>query len=164
MIDRIWGDIELRPHTGRSLSRPRVAAPIARIIAVALILVSNSQRVSSADYAPDPRLLHYLDIAAEKGDAAAQTELGKIYEGGDGLARDAEKSLESIRKAADQNYAEAEFELGLTYELGEEVEQDSRERPFYMGWQLNRDTPAQKTPWATCIETVSASQRMILRP
>ena len=80
--------------------------------------------MSSADYAPDPRLLHYLDIAAEKGDAAAQTELGKIYEGGDGLARDAEKSLEWIRKAADQNYAEAEFELGLTYELGEEVEQD----------------------------------------
>jgi TPR repeat protein len=68
--------------------------------------------VSSADYAPDPRLLHYLGIAAEKGDAAAQTELGKMFQGGNGVAENEEKAVEWLRKAANQHYAEAQFELG----------------------------------------------------
>lgn len=61
---------------------------------------------------------------AEKGDAAAQRELGRMYEYGKGVKRDFKLAAEWYRKAADQGMAEAQFALGRIYEYGKGAPED----------------------------------------
>ncbi len=64
-------------------------------------------------------------IAANKGDAKAQNDLGLLYASGQGVAQDYKEAVSWYRKAADQGYAEAQNNLGLTYAKGQGVPQDS---------------------------------------
>ncbi len=52
--------------------------------------------------------LRELSVAAEKGDAFAQTDLGMCYFRGDGVPKDMEKATEWFRKAADQGEVDAQ--------------------------------------------------------
>ena len=61
---------------------------------------------------------------AEQGDAGAQTNLGLMYGGGEGVPQDIAKAAEWFRKAAEQGYAKAQFGLGGMYYLGIGVSQD----------------------------------------
>jgi len=61
---------------------------------------------------------------AEKGEAAAQFNLGVLYAEGQGVVRDDNKAGELYRKAADQGYAPAQFNLGVMYEAGRGVDKD----------------------------------------
>jgi hypothetical protein len=57
--------------------------------------------------------------AANQGDAAAQNNLGVMYENGrGGLAKDEVEAVRWYRKAADQGYSEAQVNLGRMYENG----------------------------------------------
>ena len=58
---------------------------------------------------------------AEKGEAAAQYNLGVLYDRGLGVEQDYEKAREWYRKAADQRYGRAEHNLGIMYESGKGV-------------------------------------------
>ena len=49
-------------------------------------------------------------VAADKGDAAAQFFLGKLYKDGKGVEKSAKLALEWFKKAAAQGYADAEGE------------------------------------------------------
>jgi uncharacterized protein len=60
--------------------------------------------------------------AAEKGDPAAQTNLGALYERS--TPPDYASAIGWYRKAADQNYPAAEIALGEAYELGHGVAKD----------------------------------------
>ena len=62
--------------------------------------------------------------AAGQGLAQAQTNLGVMYEFGDGVHQDYHKAVEWYTKAADQGYAVAQFNLGLMYDKGLGVHQD----------------------------------------
>jgi TPR repeat protein len=62
--------------------------------------------------------------AAEQGSAEAQYKLAKMYEDGDGVAKDAVKAVEWYRKAADQGNEKAQIFLGLMYHRGEGVTKD----------------------------------------
>lgn len=78
---------------------------------------------AAPNIAPDPALLSkpLSDIlaAANRGDAAAQNQLGVKYaQGEDGLARDDVKAVEWYRKAANQGLAKAETNLGDMYFYG----------------------------------------------
>jgi len=64
---------------------------------------------------------------AEHGNAAAQYNLGIMYENGRGVKRDYAEALRWYRKAVDQNYADAQINLGTMYANGEGVEQDTDE-------------------------------------
>ena len=52
---------------------------------------------------------------AERGDAAAQNEIGGRYYAGHGVARDDAKAARWIRRAAEQGYAPAQYNLGLLH-------------------------------------------------
>eukprot|EP00613_Pedinella_sp_CCMP2098_P049147 CAMPEP_0171835698 /NCGR_PEP_ID=MMETSP0992-20121227/11141_1 /TAXON_ID=483369 /ORGANISM="non described non described, Strain CCMP2098" /LENGTH=424 /DNA_ID=CAMNT_0012451577 /DNA_START=24 /DNA_END=1298 /DNA_ORIENTATION=- len=64
--------------------------------------------------------------AATESYAGAQFQLGHIYHGGHGVARDPQKAAQWLRKAADQGLADAQFNLGCAYDSGEGVVQDFR--------------------------------------
>jgi TPR repeat protein len=55
---------------------------------------------------------------AERGDAAAQYELGRMYQGGRGVTQDNRKAVEWYRHSAEQGYAPAERSLGAMYRGG----------------------------------------------
>jgi len=56
--------------------------------------------------------------AAEDGHAAAQFNLGRIYEEGCGVARSVVKAVRLYRMAADQGLAEAQYNFGVMYANG----------------------------------------------
>jgi hypothetical protein len=66
-------------------------------------------------------------IAANKGDAEAQNDLGLLYGNGQGVAQDYNQAVSWYRKAAEKGYAEAQNNLGLTYAKGRGVPQDNKQ-------------------------------------
>lgn len=56
-----------------------------------------------------------VKIAAEKGDAAAQCQMGLFYMNGIGVDRDEDKAVEWLKKAAAKNHAQAQYNLGIYY-------------------------------------------------
>jgi len=61
---------------------------------------------------------------AEKGDKFAQSNLGVMYDSGEGVEQDFKEAAKWYRKAADQGEAMAQSNLGLMYHQGQGVEQD----------------------------------------
>lgn len=61
---------------------------------------------------------------AKRGDAAAQTYVGEIYEKGLGLQPDYQLAAHWYSQAAEQGYARAQINLGYLYEKGLGVQQD----------------------------------------
>ena len=64
---------------------------------------------------------------AEQGDAAAQFQLGVLYEHGLGVIQDYKEAVKWWRKAAEQGYAYATLNLGFMYRQGKGVIQDYKE-------------------------------------
>ena len=66
-------------------------------------------------------------IAAIQGDAHAQSDIGLMYQEGDGVLKDASEAIKWYRKAADQGNEGAQFNLGLMYKQGDGVAKDPSE-------------------------------------
>jgi TPR repeat protein len=82
--------------------------------------------------------------AADQGHAAAQNNLGEMYEGGEGVATDEAEAVKWYRKAADQDYAVAQKNLGEKYKLGRGVAKDGAEaEKWYRSAADLGDTSAQ---------------------
>jgi hypothetical protein len=64
---------------------------------------------------------------AEQGDAAAQFNLGILYDNGYGVPQDDQEAVRWWRLAAGQGNAAAQFNLGVMYEQGQGVPQDVAE-------------------------------------
>ena len=58
---------------------------------------------------------------ADKGEAQAQTNLGWLYQNGEGVAKSDSEAARWYRKAADQGNTTAQFNLATMYENGEGV-------------------------------------------
>ena len=65
-----------------------------------------------------------LRIAADRGDAEAQTDLGTCYSNGTGVTKNQVQAVYWFRKAAEKGYAKAQYSLGLCYERGVGVPED----------------------------------------
>ena len=91
-------------------------------------------RPVTATISPDQLVaLTRLKKAAEKGNAEAQFELGRIYGNGDGVPQDYQAAIGWLEKAARQNHAKAQESLGSIYANGVGVKQDfSSARSWYM--------------------------------
>ena len=63
-----------------------------------------------------------LILAAKKGDAEAQFNLGNMYHDGEGVPQDYDQALKYFRLAAEQGVASAQYNLGLMYGKGEGVQ------------------------------------------
>lgn len=86
------------------------------LIAIACVLVTATR--TDADEIQD------LKAKAEKGDAAAQHDLGQRYAAGNGVAKDEQAALGWFRKAAQREYVPAYVSLGSVYSHGFGVKQD----------------------------------------
>lgn len=74
-----------------------------------------------------------LKKAAEKGNAEAQFELGRMYGNGDGVPQDYQTAIGWLEKAARHNHAKAQESLGSIYANGVGVKQDfPTARNWYM--------------------------------
>jgi len=73
------------------------------------------------DYA---EAVKWIRMAAEQGDADAQTTLVVRYNSGKGAPQDFVKAVKWFRKAAEQGDAEAHNNLGATYAQGQGVQRD----------------------------------------
>jgi TPR repeat protein len=70
-------------------------------------------------------------IAAAQGNPVAQYLLGKLYDNGEGIAKDASQAAFWYLKAAKQGYGPAQNDLGSMYYNGEGVASDDAEAIFW---------------------------------
>ena len=63
-------------------------------------------------------------VAADQGNAEAQSSLGAMYTQGKGVPQDYSEAMKWMRLAADQGIAPAQFNLGIMYAKGQGVPQD----------------------------------------
>ena len=84
---------------------------------VALLALGIGQ-AAWADDVPD---LQKTLQSARQGNAAAQFNLGLMYDSGRGVRQDYTKAVQWYRKAAEQGQAEAQYNLGVMYEEGQGV-------------------------------------------
>jgi TPR repeat protein len=66
-------------------------------------------------------------LAADQGNANAQSNLGVCYKNGTGVTKDEREAVRWYRLAADQGKAAAQFNLGVCYADGTGVSKDERE-------------------------------------
>jgi uncharacterized protein len=64
---------------------------------------------------------------AGSGDPSAQYALGKAYETGNGIQKNAQQAAFWYRKASEQGNAKAQNSLGVLYWMGEGVDKDKKE-------------------------------------
>ena len=83
---------------------------------------SGKDETKPAAPAYTPQQAAAIRAAADKGDAAAQLKVGRMYATGDGAPQDTAEAVTWCRKAADQGLAEAQFTLGDLLETGIGVE------------------------------------------
>ncbi|EMT8534137.1 sel1 repeat family protein [Neisseria gonorrhoeae] len=89
-------------------------------LAAALIASGLNQAVWAGDVSDFRENLQ----AAEQGNAAAQFNLGVMYENGQGVRQDYVQAVQWYRKASEQGDAQAQYNLGLMYYDGRGVRQD----------------------------------------
>ncbi|EMS2178467.1 tetratricopeptide repeat protein [Neisseria gonorrhoeae] len=89
-------------------------------LAAALIALGLNQAVWAGDVSDFRENLQ----AAEQGNAAAQFNLGVMYENGQGVGQDYVQAVQWYRKASEQGDAQAQYNLGLMYYDGRGVRQD----------------------------------------
>ncbi|ENW1538914.1 sel1 repeat family protein [Neisseria gonorrhoeae] len=89
-------------------------------LAAALIALGLNQAVWAGDVSDFRENLQ----AAEQGNAAAQFNLGVMYENGQRVRQDYVQAVQWYRKASEQGDAQAQYNLGLMYYDGRGVRQD----------------------------------------
>ena len=69
---------------------------------------------------------------ANQGDAAAQSNLGLMYEYGSGVLKDYKEAVKWYRKAAEQGYAKAQGNLGVLYANGDGILKDLSKAKYWI--------------------------------
>src|ERR1051325_9682305 len=95
---------------------------------------ATARGAAAADRGDFAEALRWYRIAAEKGSAEAQFEIGVLYDTGQGVTQDPAEALRWYQRAADQGFAPAQVNIGASYEAGEGVPQDYGEA---MRWLRN---------------------------
>ena len=103
-----------------------------RIILAALISCTLSGLPSLAcaeddDDGDENINVEHLTHLANKGNVRIQVQLGAVYQRGQGVKQDYQKSLYWFRKAAKHHNSDAEFSLGTIYQHGLGVAQNDTE-------------------------------------
>jgi TPR repeat protein len=85
------------------------------------------------------KALARMHLAAERGHAQAQYELGCAYMAGDGVGQDESLGFANLFQAAKQFHPAACFEVGLAYQEGKGVEKDLIQAVGYYKRAANRE-------------------------
>ena len=142
---------EAQPAAAEAAAVPAVAADNAapqQAAAAAPPAGTPATPDPSADAAgaPDSAALAGLSLdelraAAQRGDPAAQTQLGLRYRKGQGIAADNQKAVEWYRKAADQNHAEGQAYLGFMLMTGRGIKRDYNAAAHYSKLAAEQGNP-----------------------
>ena len=93
--------------------------------------IAEGQKLSREMLKKNPKLLALSLslplVAAEKGDAQAQFNLGVMYYQGKGVKQNFKEALKWFQKAAEQGLAEAQSNLGVMYAKGQGMARDYKE-------------------------------------
>nr|WP_314169350.1 tetratricopeptide repeat protein [uncultured Neisseria sp.] len=92
-------------------------------LAAALIALGLNQAAWADDVSDFRETLQ----AAERGNAAAQNNLGSMYYKGRGVRQDDAEAVKWFRQAAERGDAQAQFNLGIMYDIGRGVSRDDAE-------------------------------------
>ena len=71
-----------------------------------------------------PEGVKYLRMAAERGYARAQSQLGYMYGTGEGVPQYKQKSFDLFMQAAVQGRASAQYNVGIMYYFGKGIDKD----------------------------------------
>ena len=71
-----------------------------------------------------PEGVRYIRMAAERGYARAQSQLGYLYARGEGVPQDEKKAFDLYMQAAVQGLAGAQLNVGSAYHYGKGVDKD----------------------------------------
>ena len=93
-------------------SAPAAPSPQPTVPALTEASPEDATRTKAAAEDLETEDLETCRQAAEKGDAAAQVTLGKLYESSQGVAKDLREAVKWYRKAAEKGNAEGQFKLG----------------------------------------------------
>ena len=91
----------------------------------------------------DDRIKRYR-IAAERGDADAQNNLGDCYYNGDGVPQDYAEAVKWYRKAAEQGNADAQLLMGVCYYEGNGVPLNYEEAVKWVSKAAEQGHPSAK--------------------
>ena len=93
-----------------------------RPFAIAFLLLAV---LSGASFLLGASNLDELRTKAENGDAAAQFQLGRMFDTGDGVPRDATEAVRLYRLAAEQGNDASQWFLAIAYDRGRGVPRDA---------------------------------------
>ena len=79
---------------------------------------------------------------AEQGKASAQSNLGVMYDNGQGVPQDYKEAVKWYRLSAEQGDAKAQYNLGVMYGKGQGVPQDHKEAVKW--WRLSAEQRNEK--------------------
>ena len=111
-------------------SKPNVLRAISNrfLLGLVLALTLGGQTLYAQQSDANVKKLTEIRDKAEKGDAKAQLELGKVFSNGElGVEKDQQEAVKWLRKSAEQNNADAQDCLGFCYKYGLGVAKDDAE-------------------------------------
>ena len=82
-------------------------------------------------------------LAAEQGEALAQSSLGVMYHEGRGVPQDYAEAIEWIQLAAEQGHAAAQYNLGVMYSRGRGVPRDDVQALMWFSLAASRHPPGK---------------------
>ncbi len=120
---------------------PDTAGPLAFAIHNQRITVRYACRAGNIGMGGEGEHHHQGGKAAEQGNAGAQSNLGAMYQNGQGVPQDYAKALQWYRKAAEQGKASAQNNLGVMYSKGQGVPQDYVQAHMWYNLAASRPSP-----------------------
>jgi uncharacterized protein len=99
------------------------------------------------DYATAVRDLRPL---AEQGLAAAQYDLGLMYNNGQGVPQDDTQAFSWYQKAANQGYGDGQYRIGLAYYAGRGVAKDGVNAAAWFGKSANQRNGLAQSMLGVC--------------
>lgn len=75
--------------------------------------------------------LRWIGLAAKRGDAAPQNEMGHLFARGEGVERNDTEAIKWSSLVVAQGYAQAQFNLGMMYAFGRGVPVSDTEALLY---------------------------------
>jgi TPR repeat protein len=134
-----FGDSQLTIKIG-----PAIAAGLILLGAVSRALAGplegGETAIRKGDYAT---AMTRMTPLAERGDKDAQYEVGRMYEGGQGVAKDDAKAASWYQKSALAGDHRAQLLLSLMYARGRGVPQDDKQGLYWLS-KASADDPPQK--------------------
>jgi len=92
-------------------------------------LICAGCKQSNSPAAKDVAQMTFAELKpeADKGNSAAQFELGRRFADGNGILKDSSEAVDWWQKAAVQGFPPAEYDLGLAYGRGDGVPKDAEQ-------------------------------------